>query len=396
MAASASKKQRPNLNPRMLRWAREWRGRTLEEAARRVQKTPQDIALWEAQPGGPTVRQARELADLYERPFLEFFRSDPPDIGKPSLVPDFRMHRGAEPDARGIRELQAIQAWAEEMRFNALDLFEVIDEPPPVVPETLFVHSTSDYDAAAEHIRRVLNFDIAEQFALKARDRDQLPNIIRKKLDRIGVLTLRRSELWEYDARGICIVASPLPVIVYGSEAPGAQAFTLSHEIGHLTRRQSGISGPRRRDMPFDIERWCDRFSAAFLMPRDAMRAVLGDPATPVSPNIADDRLSYLAGRFRVSQHAMLIRLVHLGYVDEAFYWGVKKPLFDEQEATFKSFARPKYWASRYKSSVGDLYTGLVLEAWNSGRITNHNAAEYMGIKSFEHLFAIRDNFGAS
>ena len=35
-------------------------------------------------------------------------------------------------------------------------------------------------------------------------------------------------------------------------------------------------------------------------------------------------------------------------------------------------------------------------EAWSSGRITNHNAAEYMGIKNFEHLYAIRDNFNSS
>jgi len=92
----------------------------------------------------------------------------------------------------------------------------------------------------------------------------------------------------------------------------------------------------------------------------------------------------------------MLIRLVHLGYVDEKYYWGVKKPLFDAQEAVYKSFARPKYYASRYKSAVGDLYTGLVLEAWSSGLITNHSAAEYMGIKSFEHLYALRDNFSSA
>lgn len=52
---------------------------------------------------------------------------------------------------------------------------------------------------------------------------------------------------------------------------------------------------------------------------------------------------------------------------------------------------RPKYYGSRYRSSLGNLYTGFVIEAWNSGRITNHSAAEYMGIKNFEHLFAIRD-----
>jgi Zn-dependent peptidase ImmA (M78 family) len=385
----------------MLRWAREWRGRTLEEAARRVQKTTADIEAWErpeeeqpeqGEASRPTVRQARELAELYDRSFLEFFRETPPPISRPELVPDFRVHR--PPDARDIRELEIIQAWAEEKRTNALDLYGELGEDIPRVPNTLFRSEATDADTAAENARAILKFELAEQFALKTKDKDQLPNIIRRKLERIGVLTLRRSELWDLGARGICIFATPLPIVVHCSESPGAQAFTLSHEIGHLVLKQSGISGPRRRDTPYAVEKWCDQFAASFLMPRGALRGILGPAPTPTPSNIDDQQLSFLAGRFRVSQHAMLIRLVHLGYVDEKYYWGVKKPLFDAQEANYKSFARSKYFASRYKSSVGDLYTGLVLEAWNTGRITNHNAAEYMGIKSFEHLFAIRDNFG--
>jgi hypothetical protein len=42
------------------------------------------------------------------------------------------------------------------------------------------------------------------------------------------------------------------------------------------------------------------------------------------------------------------------------------------------------------------MYTGLVLEAWSSGIITNHNAAEFMGIKNIAHLEEIRSRFGAA
>jgi Zn-dependent peptidase ImmA (M78 family) len=131
-------------------------------------------------------------------------------------------------------------------------------------------------------------------------------------------------------------------------------------------------------------------------MPREVMRGILGSPPRQPAARFDDQALSEIAARFRVSQHAMLIRLVHLGYVNANYYWGVKRPLFDRREAEFKSRARARYYGSRYKSSVGDLYTGLVLEAWNSGRITNHNAAEYMGIKNFEHLYDIRANFDNS
>lgn len=398
---AAPKRQRPQLNPDMLRWAREWRGRTLEEAAAKVHKTAAEIAEWELRERppevkGPTVKQARELAELYDRSFLEFFRASPPPLAEPELVPDYRMQKGVHTDASDVRELKAIQAWAEEKRTNALDLFEELGEAPPNVPNELFVRLQVSHEMAAENTRRVLAFPIEEQFAIKSKDRDQFPNFIRNKLEHAGILVLRRSDLSDFGARGICVSASPLPIIVYGSEAPGAQAFTLAHELGHVVLRQSAISGPRVRNNPFDVESWCDQFSASFLMPRDAMRGILGEPPKPSAARFDDQRLSEIAARFRVSQHAMLIRLVHLGYVHPNYYWGVKKPLFDRREAEFKSRARAKYYGSRYKSSLGDLYTGLVLEAWNSGRITNHNAAEYMGIKNFEHLYDIRANFGAS
>ena len=90
----------------------------------------------------------------------------------------------------------------------------------------------------------------------------------------------------------------------------------------------------------------------------------------------------------------MLIRLVELKYVGASYYWDVKRPIYDEEERSFKAFGRPNFYGRRYVSSLGTLYTSLVLEAWDAGRITNHNAAEFMGIKNLAHLRDIRENFG--
>src|SRR5690242_16976058 len=86
-------------NPAMLRWARLWGGKSLDEVAAKIHKKPEEIAEWETPntQSAPTVRQARVLAEFYERPFLEFFLPEPPDLPSPELVPDFRMHAGAIP-----------------------------------------------------------------------------------------------------------------------------------------------------------------------------------------------------------------------------------------------------------------------------------------------------------
>src|ERR1035437_2804196 len=154
MAAATAKKQRPPLNPRMLKCAREWRGHTLEDAARRVNKKPEDIAAWERVTNSqdavdrPTVKQARSLADLYDRSFLEFFRSEPPPIKEPDLVPAFRMHRGAD-KPNETHELKIIQGWAEAQRQNALDLYAELGDQPPIVPSELFVDAETAVDIAA-------------------------------------------------------------------------------------------------------------------------------------------------------------------------------------------------------------------------------------------------------
>jgi len=86
--------------------------------------------------------------------------------------------------------------------------------------------------------------------------------------------------------------------------------------------------------------------------------------------------------------------MVRLGYIQGSYYWERKRSQFIKEEAEYEPPpARPAYYGSRYRSDKGDLYTALVIEAWNTGLITNHNAAEFMGIKNFRHLEEIRERF---
>jgi len=144
----AALKEKVPFSKDVLRWARERRQRTIEEAARRVGTDPTNVADWEEGRKVPTVKQARELAAFYERPVLEFLLDEPPPLKEPTLVPDLRMHRGA-PDPRERRELLDIQAWAEEQRLNALDLYETLGDAPPSVPSELTASQRDDEEAAA-------------------------------------------------------------------------------------------------------------------------------------------------------------------------------------------------------------------------------------------------------
>lgn len=382
-------------NPDILRWAREWRGRSVAEAAHKAGVSEEKVYAWERGEAIPTVRQGRNLANFYDRPFLDFFLSRRPNVAESDLVPDFRLHRD-HADPRGDRELKAIQAWAEDIRLNALDLFSINGEHPPSLPHGFHATLETNPELAAVDARKHGPFSVDDQIALKGAERGKVAKMLRRSIESMGVLVLKESGVSRYGVRGMTVFATPLPIVIFGSEAPTAQAFTMAHELGHIMLQQSAISGPPSasgdRTEIERAERWCDEFAGAFLVPASAMSKVWAKPNAPMA-QIGDGLLGQLANTFSVSRHAMLIRLVHLGYVDPEFYWSVKRPEFLKDEAAFKGGGRPLYYGSRFRSAVGDMYTGLVLTAWGNGSITNHNAAELMGTKSLQHLFDIRDHF---
>ena len=397
MASPARKKERAPFNSDVLRWARERVRLSPETAARGAGVTLDHIQKWEAGSGAPTIKQGRKLADFYDVPFLELLSKERPKIKELQLVPDFRMHRDAEAPTEQY-ELLLIQSEAEETRLNALDLYEVLGMKPPVLPDEFYSALGKNAEEAATSVRDILRLPMDEQFSRKGNDKAKFVGAFRNYLERAGIITMKNSGLAAFGARGMCFFATPLPVIIFSKEAPTAQAFTLAHELGHVVLRESGISGPigsaPDKTRAKQIEDWCNAFAGAFLMPLDEVEGVLQEPVPDRPENGIDDgRIATVANAFCVSRHAALIRLVNLGYVTARFYWEVKRAQFIEQEKAFKGGGRPEYYGSRYRSSRGDLYTGLVLEAWSNGMITNHNAAEFMGIKNLAHLDDIRSRF---
>jgi Zn-dependent peptidase ImmA (M78 family)/DNA-binding XRE family transcriptional regulator len=385
-------------NPAVLAWARKRAGLDEQEVAKRAHVSEESLHAWETGSATPTVRQGRVLAKVYGRPFLEFFSKNVPDLPEVALVPDFRMYSGKSTKEDAF-QLAEIQRWAEEQRLNTIALFDEIGEQPPILSSNLTFSLTDDAENAASIVREVVSLPIEYQLDLKADKAASFPNILRDRIENLGILVLKETKLGQFRARGLCLFASPLPVIVFASEAPSAQAFTLAHELGHVMLRQSGISGSVTElngttTFAKEVENWCNRFASAFLVPQPALSRYFSKPEE-VLPSIPRETIKFLAERFKVSQHAMLLRLVSLGYVRETFYWTLMRPIFLREEAEYKAFGRSPYYGKRYVNKLGRLYTGLVLDAWGSGAITGHNAAEYMGIDNLSHLLDIRGDFAA-
>ena len=85
------------LNPKVLIWARERAGLTIEDAAARMKRTPAMLTAWEEGKKAPTFKQLETLAEtVYHRPIALFFFPAPPEEPEPGRV--FRTLPSAEVD----------------------------------------------------------------------------------------------------------------------------------------------------------------------------------------------------------------------------------------------------------------------------------------------------------
>lgn len=99
-------------------------------------------------------------------------------------------------------------------------------------------------------------------------------------------------------------------VWIKASDDPLRQNFTLCHEIGHIIRNSGIAFGFFDRDMytEDEEERFCNRFAAAFLMPKDLFKQRW---SAFISNDITFKKVRMTA-IFKVSGEALLYRLKEL------------------------------------------------------------------------------------
>jgi transcriptional regulator with XRE-family HTH domain len=76
------------VQPSVLAWARKSAGYSLEEAAKKLQTTPEKLNSWETGKKPPSIAKVRKMVAVYKRPLHFFFFDEPPV--DPPIPHDFR------------------------------------------------------------------------------------------------------------------------------------------------------------------------------------------------------------------------------------------------------------------------------------------------------------------
>ena len=371
-------------NPSVLAWARQMAGLELEDAAHKVGVKLDRLESWERGQRRPTIMQLRKLADVYKRPLALFFLAQPPPN---EVAPsDFRRFdpQAGEPLSPELR--LAIRD-ARVRREAALELLDELDEQAPQFG--LYADLSENPEDVGARVRNVLTGGAGPTSG----DTRLAFNFWRTAAEAAGVLVFQAEDVGIDEMRGLSIAERPLPAVVLNiKDAYAGRSFSLLHELTHVLLNRGGLclleeAGPRT--LVQRLEAFCNRAAGAALVPAETL---LREPETPKkrAPDIPDTDIDALSRRYAVSAETVLRRLVILDRVALEFYRR-KREEYQRQYQQLRQ--RPAGgFPSRAILAVaraGKLFTQLVLEAYDSDRITGSDVADLLG-ERLKHLERIR------
>lgn len=338
--------------------ARKAAGLSLRALADKASVTAMAISKYENNQSTPSSTVLLALAAALGVRTEYFFRSEAPEL---TDVNHREGHNLPE------KEEQKVLADVKEQ----LERWQALEEIAPAPWSVAFTLPSSLPDQIHE-------YDEIEDIALAMRQHwdlglDPIPDLI-DTIETKGIKVL----ITRYDGHklfnGLSARVKGAPVVVVGQNWPGdRQRFTLAHEIGHLV-----LAG--RVSEALNEELACHRFAGAFLAPKPAVIARLGERCS----NLEMQELYLLKQDWGLSMQAWSFRAKELGIISQVTY----RTLWRERLAKYKDDSIEP--GDQYPKEKTSLFKQLVYRALAENRISESKAAELLGMSTME-LYKMRN-----
>ena len=324
----------------------------------------------------PTLKQLEAFAKAVRVPIGYLFLPEPPDERLP--IPDLRTIRDTElsrpsPDLLDtLYSMQQRQAWLRE------DLLEGGAEPLEFVGSAQL---SDDPEAVGREMRRMVRLDVG--WAAAVRTWTQAVGELRHAIEAIGVLavingivgnnTHRKLNVDEFRGFAISDEYAPL-VFVNGADAKSAQMFTLAHELAHIWLGESALTDTGLVSRPSqEIESWCDRAAAEFLVPAQELIARWRDVRHEEAP------FETIARHFKVSPIVVGRRAMDLRLVDRVTFFTFYQE-YIEREYRRRPAGGGGDFYNNQNTRVGAMFAIRVIFAAKEGRLSFKEAYDLTGL----------------
>jgi Zn-dependent peptidase ImmA (M78 family)/DNA-binding XRE family transcriptional regulator len=363
------------INPKVLKALRESSRFTIEEIAEKLSIKPETYSEFELGKRNLTLKRLEELSHYFKRPLSAFFLKEPPK--ELPLSASFRILPKAP--QRLSKEFYLAVRRARNLQNVAHNLAEELGER--IEPDVVYLNLADDPKEAAKRERERLKIEIATQLKAKA---FEWYRILRDRLEERRILSFQM-KMPISDARGFLLMDTPPYAIVTNSaDNIYARIFTLLHEYAHILLKISEVYSPQE-DLSSDVERWCSTFASEFLLPEDEMKK---DPDIDryIKTPFSLDTLKAVSNRFKLSRHAILLRLLMSKTISKEIYQAGVDRLYRE-EIEERRFGLPPH--KKCLVERGRFFVSLILQAEERRAITYGDVADYLSLK-LKHLDSLK------
>lgn len=368
------------VNPDLLRWTRESAGIEIEEVAKRLSIKQEVVKNWETGERGVTYSRLESLADYYKRPVAVFFL---PQVPVETLTPtDFRA-----PAGQNVKVSKELRLTIRHARFVRNSYAEINPDYHPFKYKRISLSNDPEQAALKERQNLKISFEEQKGWSIGA---EAYSNWV-KILETAGVLVLHKS-LPQEELNGFSLTDDKKPpvIVINSKDVPARKIFTLFHEYCHLLLDGGGIckinTTSKEVQRNNSVEAFCDKFAAAFLVPRDAFFAQLKLYPLNGEDNIGSIRS--VANAFKVSKQVILLRLLLENKITRTFY-DSQMIVFNKE---FEDFLKKKKEREKLSkggvppyilsiSQNGKTFTRAVLKAYKEGKISNKEVSSYTGVR---------------
>ncbi len=377
-----------NVNPEILRWARETAGLERDEAVKKLSirdaygvKAADRLAALERGETEPTRPMLLRMAKQYRRPLLIFYLSEPP------RVDELDSYRRPLPAHISAAYRAIFDTLIRNVRVSQSIVRAILEDDDDA--ESLPFVGSMNVDDGEKAIRRRL-VDLLEVTAEKFQTQPGPAaafDLMRADVERLGVFVLLKGDLGSYHTaidsevfRGFVITDELAPFIVINDrDAKSAWSFTLLHELAYLLLGQSGLSSGLDDDY---AERLCDDVAGGFLLP-DAQLALLELDHARI-----EDAISDFAADRNLSGPMVAYRAYRAEMISKATYSGLSAHFRDQQpnqrdrrrERNRQSGGGPSYYAVR-RHRTGKALLDFTRSMLRAGELSTTKAAKVLDVK---------------
>lgn len=361
------------VKPEMLRWARERAGREIADLTSRFTR----LAEWERGEAQPTFKQLEEFAKATHVPFGYLFLPEPPVERIP--IPDLRTVRNQRLSLPSPDMLDTIHAMQRRQTWLREEQIERDAEPLDFVGSARL---SDDPQGVGREMRRLVGLE--DDWAARIRTWRESVGELRRAIEDLGVMAIvngvvgnnthRKLNVEEFRGFALSDEYAPL-VFVNGADAKSAQMFTLAHELAHIWLGLSALTDTGLVSRPTqEIELWCDRAAAEFLVPERQLKTLWPEVRHGSSP------FEVLARLFKVSpivagRRAMDLRLVSR----ETFFSFYEEYITRERSQHSHSGGGDFY--NNQNTRVGERFALEVIRAAKEGRVSFKEAYDLTGLR---------------